>query len=298
MKVFNGCENLEVDLVSYTKDIFEIALRFGAVTYHQNDVKNKENLKKFIFDKILNNKTSPKILEAAHCAFVYKNISRINLARLTRDNCGAINSESSAIPVFNPDTGKIEKDYVEPNFIKPMSISADKELSDAYDDIVKAMQKFNEICTKNFSITHADRRYAFLQGETISIGIEYNFRQFQGMLNHRLIPAIGDEDFIAAAKAYYALYNQIQEDYKSGILTEENYMLWTMLLKKALPKVFFVDEMIGDQFNQGQKVVGDVPENPIYSKEKCQLYYELKRLLKENPDMLEKIEFKEIAENL
>lgn len=288
IKVHNGYEDTNVELLSYTKDIDEIAIRMCGLTYHHKDnFSNHKNTIDFIVKKILENKTSPKILEAAHCIFIFKNISRVNLARLTRDQVGAINSESGAVPFHNIETGTFTGKYKENvSIIKPLSIKYNESLNKKFDDIIKFINEFKDEIEKSGIIWAPDMRYLFPQGETISIAMEYNSRQLAAACNKRILNAVGDEDNYIMRKIIVTLIKQIENDYNNKQLTELSYKIWKKIINNAIPKVQFIDELLGDQLCKNMKIRGDNPKNPIYNKYECSLFYELIKMYIKTPELL------------
>lgn len=288
IKVHNGYEDVDVELLSYTKDIDEIAIRMCGLTYHHKDnFSNYKNTVDFMIKKILENKTSPKILEAAHCVFVFKNISRVNLARLTRDQVGAINGESGAVPLHNIETGTFTGKYKKNmSVIKPLSIKYNESLNKKFDDIIKSINEFKDEVEKSGEIWTPDARYLFPQGDTMSIAMEYNARQLASAGHKRLTNAVDDEDNYTIRKAIVALIKQVENDYNNKQLTELSYNIWKKIINNAIPKVQFVDELLGDQLCENMKIRGDNPKNPIFKKYECSLFYELIKMYVKAPELL------------
>lgn len=288
IKIHNGYEDIEVELLSYTKDIDEIAIRMCGLTYHHKDNFNDyNNTVEFITKKLIENKTSPKILEAAHCVFVFKNISRVNLARLTRDQVGAINSESGAVPYHNLETGTFTGKYKENvSIIKPLSIKYNESLNKKFDNIIKLINEFKDEIEKSGIIWAPDMRYLFPQGETISIAIEYNSRQLAAACNKRILNAVGDEDNFTMRKVIISLMRQVENDYNNKKISKLSYQIWKKIINNAIPKIQFVDELLGDQLCKNMKVRGDNIEKPIYNKYECSLFYELIKMYIKTPELL------------
>ena len=299
IKISEGYEDIRVELLSYTKDIDKIAIRMCGLTYHhKDDFSNYEKTVEFITKKLVENKTSPKILEAAHCTFVFKNISRVNLARLTRDQVGAINSESGAVPFHNLETGTFTGKYKDTvTVVKPLTVKFNPTLNEKFDKIISAISNFRATNEDNEYIWAPDMRYLFPQGETISIAMEYNSRQLAACCNKRMLNAVGDEDNFTMRKAIVELKNAIVTDYINGELSQLSYAIWENIIKNAIPKVQFVDELLGDQLCIGMKTRGDNPENPVYDKHDCSLFYELIRAYAQQPILLLLEGEREMVEN-
>lgn len=299
IKVYDGYEGVEVELLSYTKDIDNIAIRMCGLTYHhKDDFNNYKNTVDFITKKLIENKTSPKILEAAHCTFIFKNISRVNLARLTRDQVGAINSESGAVPYHNLETGTFTGKYKqEVSVIKPLAVKYNSILNEKFDKIISAISNFRANVEDNEYIWAPDMRYIFPQGETISIAMEYNSRQLAAACNKRILNAVGDEDNFTMRKAILAIKNKIEQDYSSKNLSYLSYVIWNNILRNAIPKVQFVDELLGDQLCIGMKIRGDNPQKTVYNKYDCSLFYELIRAYVLQPELLLLEGEKQMVEN-
>lgn len=299
IKVHDGYQDIEVELLSYTKDIDQIAIRMCGLTYHhKNDFSDYKNTIDFITKKLIENKTSPKILEAAHCTFIFKNISRVNLARLTRDQVGAINSESGAVPYHNLETGTFTGKYKqEVSVIKPLAVKYNTILNEKFDKIIQAISNFRATVEDNEYIWAPDMRYIFPQGETISIAMEYNSRQLAAACNKRILNAVGDEDNFTMRKAILAIKNKIEQDYSDENLSHLSYVIWNNILRNAIPKVQFVDELLGDQLCIGMKIRGDNPEKTVYNKYDCSLFYELIRAYVLQPELLLLEGEKQMVEN-
>lgn len=288
IEICEGYNNVEVELLSYTKDIDQIAIRMCGLTYHhKDDFNNYKNTIDFITKKLIENKTSPKILEAAHCTFIFKNISRVNLARLTRDQVGAINSESGAVPFHNLETGTFTGKYKSNvSIIKPLSVKYNNILNEKFDNIIKAISDFRQTVEENEYIWAPDMRYLFPQGETISIAMEYNSRQLAAACNKRILNAVGDEDNFTMRKALLALKNAIEYDYSNENLSHLSYIIWNNIIKNAIPKVQFIDELLGDQLCVNMKTRGDNPQKTVYNKYDCSLFYELIKAYALQPQLL------------
>lgn len=287
IKIFNGYEGVEVELLSYTKDIDNIAVRMCGLTYHhKDDFSNYKNTVDFITKKLIENKTSPKIMEAAHCVFAFKNISRVNLARLTRDQVGAINSESGAVPFHNLETGTFTGKYKkEVSVIKPLSVKNNEILNKKFDEIINKIDEFKDLIEKDEIVWAPDMRYLFPQGETISIAMEYNARQLSAACNKRMLNAVGDEDNFTMRKAILALKNRLKSDFEKKQISELSYKIWCNIVNNSLPKVQFIDELLGEQLCEGMKTRGDC-NKPIYDKTDCSLFYELINAYVYNQDLL------------
>jgi hypothetical protein len=285
LKISEGYRDIDVEVVSYTRDLGPQSLSLCGLTWHCNDIsKLNEEGKQVLIDKILNNKTSPKISEVGKVTFIFKNISRVCLARLTRDQCEAINAESQATPSFGADM-KLSSKHVERRTTVPLNIVKDPELYAEYKGILDMIEAYQQKLEKLDFAWAPDIRYIGSMGTQIDIAIQYNLRQFVACCNKRFINAINDEDNYAMRKARFALIKKIEADVASGSLDHVSQAIWSGAIANCDPSVDFVDNLLGKEFNRGKPFRGD-GDTHIYRREQTAWYHELLRMRDEEPELL------------
>jgi hypothetical protein len=278
LKVSEGYRDIQVEVLSFTQDLGPQAVRMAGLTWHQPTP--AQGAVAVLAQKIREGKTSPKILEVGKVTFLIRNISRICLARLTRDACEAINAESQATPTFD-DNMQLKSKHVSRRATVPLNIVNDPELYAEYKGILDMIEAFQLKLEGRDFCWAPDIRYIGTMGTQIDIAMEFNTRQFIAACNRRFISSINDEDNYAYRKMWAALKAAIQ-DTPVDDLTRT---LWDKVIADCDPKVDFVDELLGTSYDRGHPFRGD-GSNPIYTKEQTAWYYELKRIALEEPELL------------
>jgi hypothetical protein len=284
LTIYEGYKSVEAEILNYTTNAGELAIRFLGPTYHVYNYPEPE-MEKFLSDKLAGNKTSPQIKKLFKVQVLYKNISRACLARLTRDESDVINSESHAVPGVDP-KGKFKDKHVNWGAIIPASIERHPEAKIRYIELLHELDKYRKYLEDNDIAWAPDVRYILPCANTINIAFEYNARQFIGLCNRRIINSVGDEDNYAVRKALFNLKNKLNKDYDEGKITNLTYKLWNNIFAECVTKGEFIDENLGKQLSdRGVPFWGDC-EKPFYDKTEASMYYELIRLLEEEPGML------------
>jgi hypothetical protein len=284
-----GYKDIQVECVSFTKDLGEQALSAAGLTWHINDVHSlNEKGVKTLVDKLINKKISPKILETAKCSFVFKNISRICLARLTRDQCEGINAESQATPTFD-DNMELKSRRVNRRATIPLNIVQNEELCAEYMGILDMVEAFQQKLENADFAWAPDIRYIGTMGTQISIYMQFNMRQFISTCQRRFINAINDEDNYAYRKARHALQEAVAawfEGENRSLVDGVTHRLWSSAIDECDPRTDYVDELLSTGFDRGRKFVGEVVEKPIYTPNQTAWAYELVRMAREEPRLL------------
>jgi hypothetical protein len=292
LRVSKGYKDIQVECVSFTPDIGEQAVSAIGLTYHINDLSKlrAEGLRTLV-DKIAGGKTNPKIMEAAKCSFIFKNISRVCLSRLTRDQCEAINSESQATPTFN-ESMELSSKHVARRATVPLNIVNDPELFAEYKGILDMIEAF-QLKLEGADFAWApDIRYIGTMGTQIDIFMQFNARQFIATCMRRFINSINDEDNYAYRKARHALAVKVA----STTMSDLSRQLWHKVIADCDPKVDFTDELLGKEFDRGVSFIGDADKH-IYNADQTAWAYELIRISKDEPELLLKGE-KEMVDRL
>jgi hypothetical protein len=234
-------------------------------------------------------------MEAAKCSFIFKNISRICLSRLTRDQCEAINSESQATPTFD-DNMELSSKHVARRTTVPINIVNDPELYAEYKGILDMIEAFQlKLEEKDFAWA-PDIRYIGTMGTQIDIFMQFNARQFIATCNRRFINSINDEDNYAYRKARDALLGALAQAFSKGEISELSMNLWMKVIADCDPKIDFTDELLGKEFDRGVPFRGDADKH-IYTADQTAWSYELVRIAKQEPGLLLKGE-KEMVDRL
>lgn len=284
----NGYKGIEVEIISYTKHPAKIIwdmLKQTWISLHDVDYdENNETVKEFINDS-LSKRLNPVPQETILIQAVFKGISRVNLAQLTRHRGWIFNSESQMPQPVNH------------NVIIPLNIvnspfyeRAKKLIEDSqklYDDMTKGNEN-----KETTNIPYQDARYLLIHGQTADISASFTLPQLVNAVGMRFENNTHDEINYTFRLLVKELRKAIEEDKEMDILDK---LIYNTLLNNC--DVFGANRKIGTchdamfgnsfkRFNDADNYVTKTTENCLFDYKKLAWYDELKRIYKEEPELL------------
>lgn len=284
----NGYKGIGVEIISYTKHPAKIIwdmLKQTWISLHDVDYDpNNETVKKFIIDS-LSKRLNPVPQETILIQAIFKGISRVNLAQLTRHRGWIFNSESQMPQPVNH------------NVIIPLNIvnspfyeRAKKLIEDSqklYDDMTKGNEN-----KETTNIPYQDARYLLIHGQTADISASFTLPQLVNAVGMRFENNTHDEINYTFRLLIKELRKVIEEDKELDNLDK---MVYNTLLDNcdvfgANRKVgTCYDAMFGNSFKRfldANEYVTKATEECLFDYKKLAWYAELKRIYKEEPELL------------
>lgn len=288
----NGYKGIGVEIISYTKHPAKIMwdmlkqtwIRLHDIDYDPSNETVNETVKKFIIDS-LSKRLNPVPQETILIQAIFKGISRVNLAQLTRHRGWIFNSESQMPQPVNH------------NVIIPLNIvnspfyeRAKKLIEDSqklYDDMTKGNEN-----KETTNIPYQDARYLLIHGQTADISASFTLPQLVNAVGMRFENNTHDEINYTFRLLIKELRKVIEEDKELDNLDK---MVYNTLLNNcdvfgANRKVgTCYDAMFGNSFKRfpdANAYVTKATEECLFDYKKLAWYTELKRIYKEEPELL------------
>lgn len=276
-KISNGYEDISVEVIDYNKNIAEHAWNCYRMTWRdlQNvdyDV-NNEKVKEAV-NNIIKFRALPMPREQAIITFRINNISRINLAQITRQRKAAFNVESQM------------PEPVEHNVILPLNIANNEKLSKKAQDLILLSQEVYDACIEE-GIPPQDARYLLMHGQTTSLAYVVDINTFVGSFAMRCENNLSDEINLAYRLMKREILYKVKDDFDAGVIDELTYNFYTEIIKGAdaagaARKVGQnYDGVFGNSFKRypdANEEVTKITENCSYDYTKSAWYLELQKL--------------------
>lgn len=287
--VQNGYKGIGVEIIGYTKHPAKVMWDMLKQTWIQlQDIEYNPELpivKEFITGSV-DKRLNPTPQETVLIQCVFKNISRVNLAQLTRHR-GWLFQVESQMP-----------QHVEHNVILPLNI-VQSEFYERAVKLIEESQKLYDDMTKgnddgkdNTVIPYQDARYLLMHGQTCDASCSFTLPQLVNVCGQRLENNTADE-------INYAFRLLLKELKKAIALDDEMDELDKLIYIKnlercdcfgaAAKKCFTCDDVFGNSFKRfcdGNEHVTYATENCKFDYSKSAWYAELKRIYKEEPELL------------
>ena len=287
--VQNGYKGISVEIISYTKHPAKVMWDMLKQTWIQlQDIEYNPELpivREFITGSI-DKRLNPTPQETVLIQCVFKNISRVNLAQLTRHR-GWLFQVESQMP-----------QHVEHNVILPLNI-VQSEFYERAVKLIEESQKLYDDMTKGNDngkdhtvIPYQDARYLLIHGQTCDASCSFSLPQLVNVCGQRLENNTADE-------INYAFRLLLKELKKAIALDDEmdelDKLVYTKNLERcdcfgaAVKKCFTCDDVFGNSFKRfedANEYVTHATENCKFDYRKSAWYAELKRIYKEEPELL------------
>lgn len=286
--VQTGYKGIDVEIISYTKNPAKIMWDMLKQTWIElQDIEydvNNEKCREFIIGSV-EKRLNPTPQEAVLIQVVFKNISRVNLAQLTRHRGWLFNAESQM------------PQKVEHNVILPLSI-ANSEYAERAAKLIEESQKlYDDMVSGNESkettnIPYQDARYLLMHGQTCDISCSFTLPQLVNVCGQRLENNTADEINYAFRILLRKLRKEILSDARMDEL--DKYVYYMNLDRcdcfgASSKKCFTCDDVFGNSFGRfesANKHVEKATKNCKLDFRKSAWFLELKRILKEEPELL------------
>lgn len=284
----NGYKGIGVEIISYTKHPAKIIwdmLKQTWISLHDVDYDpNNETVKKFITDS-LSKRLNPVPQETILIQALFKGISRVNLAQLTRHRGWIFNSESQMPQPVNHNV------IIPLNIVNSPFYERAKKLIEDSQKLYDDMTKGNDT-KETTNIPYQDARYLLIHGQTADISASFTLPQLVNAVGMRLENNTHDEINYTFRLLVKELRKVIEEDKELDNLDK---MVYNTLLNNcdvfgANRKVgTCYDAMFGNSFKRfpdANEYVTKATENCLFDYTKLAWYTELKRIYKEEPELL------------
>lgn len=288
MKYQEGYKGIEVEIISYTKNPAKIMWDMLKQTWIKLQNVDYDSTLQVVQDFIegsLEKRLNPTPQESIQIQCVFKNISRVNLAQLTRHRGWLFQAESQM------------PQHVNHNILLPLNIvnskyyeRAKKLIEDSqklYDDMTKGNEN-----KETTNIPYQDARYLLLHGQTCDIACSFSLPDLVKVCGQRLENNTADEINYAFRILLKELKSEIEKDDELDSLDK---MIYLKTIEKCdcfganSEKSFVCDDVFGNSFKRfkdGNKYVTFTTKHCKFDYVKSAWYQELKRILKEEPDLL------------
>jgi len=297
--VQNGYKGIGVEIIGYTKHPAKVMWDMLKQTWIQlQDIEyNPERpiVKEFITGSV-NKRLNPTPQETVLIQCVFKNISRVNLAQLTRHR-GWLFQVESQMPQHVEHNVVLPLNIVQSEFYE-RAVKLIEESQKLYDDMTKG----NDDGKDHTVIPYQDARYLLMHGQTCDASCSFTLPQLVNVCGQRLENNTADEINYAFRLLLKELKKAIALDNE---MDELDKLVYIKNLERcdcfgaAAKKCFTCDDVFGNSFKRFE----DANEYVIHATENCKFdysksawYAELKRIYKEEPELLLPGE-KEMIEN-
>ena len=288
MGIQNGYKGIDVEIISYTKHPAKIMWDMLKQTWIelQNVEYNPESeiVKEFIKGS-LEKRLNPTPQETIMIQAVFKNISRVNLAQLTRHR-GWLFQVESQMP-----------QHVKHNVILPLNIVQSEFYERAKKLIEDSQKLYDDMTAGNESkettnIPYQDARYLLIHGQTCDASCSFTLPQLVNVCGQRLENNTADEINYAFRILLNKLMDAILGDEEMDTLDKFIYMYnlgRCDCFGANANKCFTCDDVFGNSFKRfpdGNEHVTKATENCKFDFTKSAWYTELKRILDEEQELL------------
>lgn len=288
MSIQNGYKGIDVEIIGYTKHPAKVMWDMLKQTWIElQDIEYNPELpivREFIIGS-LEKRLNPTPQETIMIQAVFKNISRVNLAQLTRHR-GWLFQVESQMP-----------QHVEHNVILPLNIVNSEFYERAVKLIEDSQKLYDDMTAGNNSkettgIPYQDARYLLMHGQTCDASCSFTLPQLVNVCGQRLENNTADEINYAFRLLLKELKEAIETD---GDMDELDYLVYKYNLEKcdcfgaAAKKCFTCDDVFGNSFKRfadANTYVTKATTNCKFDFKKSAWYAELKRIYNEEPELL------------
>lgn len=287
--VQNGYKGIGVEIIGYTKHPAKVMWDMLKQTWIQfQDIEYNPELpivKEFITGSV-DKRLNPTPQETVLIQCVFKNISRVNLAQLTRHR-GWLFQVESQMPQHVEHNVVLPLNIVQSEFYE-RAVKLIEESQKLYDDMTKG----NDDGKDHTVIPYQDARYLLMHGQTCDASCSFTLPQLVNVCGQRLENNTADEINYAFRLLLKELKKAIAIDDE---MDELDKLVYTKNLERcdcfgaASKKCFTCDDVFGNSFKRfcdGNEHVTHATESCKFDYSKSAWYAELKRIYKEEPELL------------
>jgi len=288
MNVQNGYKGIDVEIISYTKHPGKIIwdmLKQTWISLHDKEYDpNDPTVREFIEDSLAK-RLNPVPQETILIQVVFKGISRVNLAQLTRHRGWIFNSESQMPQPVNHNV-LVPLNIMNSEF-RDRALKLIEDSQKLYDDMVAGNEN-----RETTNIPYQDARYLLIHGQTADISASFTLPQLVGAVGMRLENNTHDE----INYTFRILLKKLRD---AVFFDEEMDELDKMIYNRMLDNcdVFGAnrhvgtchDAMFGNSFKRfpdADSFVTKTTDECLFDYKKLAWYQELKRMYVEEPELL------------
>ena len=283
-----GYKGIDVEIIGYTKHPAKVMWDMLKQTWIQlQDIEYNPELpivKEFITGSV-DKRLNPTPQETVLIQCVFKNISRVNLAQLTRHR-GWLFQVESQMP-----------QHVEHNVVLPLNIVQSEFYERAVKLIEESQKLYDEMVAGNenkdtTNIPYQDARYLLIHGQTADISASFTLPQFLNACGMRFENNTHDEINYTFRIALFKLMKAIEEDVELDEIDRKIYNHFfrvcdTFGAGNKLGTCY--DAMFGNSFKRfkdANDFVTEATNNCLFDYKKLAWYAELLRMYNEEPELL------------
>ena len=284
----HGYKGIDVGIISYTKHPAKIMWDMLKQTWIELQIVEYDAKNPIIQDFILGSiekRLNPTPMETVLIQAVFRNISRVNLAQLTRHR-GWLFQVESQMP-----------QHVDHNVILPLNIVNSEFYERAVKLIEDSQKLYDDMTAGNDSrettgIPYQDARYLLIHSQTCDASCSFTLPQLVNVCGQRLENNTADEINYAFRILLWKLKEAIIADES---MDELDKLIYMRSLNKcdcfgaAAGKCFTCDDVFGNSFKRfpdANAYVTAATENCKFDYTKSAWYAELKRIYHEEPQLL------------
>lgn len=288
MSIQNGYKGIDVSIIGYTKHPAKVMWDMLKQTWIElQDVEydpDNEVVQNFIIGSV-EKRLNPTPQETVMIQAVFHNISRVNLAQLTRHR-GWLFQVESQMP-----------QHVTHNVILPLNIVNSEFYERAVKLIEDSQKLYDDMTAGNSSkdttgIPYQDARYLLMHGQTCDASCSFTLPQLVNTCGQRLENNTADEINYAFRILLKKLVEAIERDDE---MDELDKLIYLLNLKRcdcfgaSAGKCFTCDDVFGNSFRRfpdGNEHVTKATVGCKFDFTKSAWYAELKRIYSEEPGLL------------
>lgn len=283
-----GYKGIDVEIIGYTKRPAKVMWDMLKQTWIElQDIEydvNNPTVVEFIRGSV-EKRLNPTPQETVLIQAVFKNISRVNLAQLTRHR-GWLFQVESQMP-----------QHVEHNVLLPLNIVHSEFYERAVKLIEDSQKLYDDMTAGNenkdtTNIPYQDARYLLIHGQTCDASCSFTLPQLVNVCGQRLENNTADEINYAFRillhKLSYAILMDDEMDELDKLVYIENLNRCDAFGANQY-KSFVCDDVFGNSFKRfpdGNVHVKRATENCKFDYTKSAWYAELKRIYEEEPELL------------
>lgn len=288
MSIQKGYKGIGVEIIGYTKHPAKVMWDMLKQTWIElQDIEydvNNPVVQEFIKGS-LEKRLNPTPQETVLIQAVFKNISRVNLAQLTRHR-GWLFQVESQMP-----------QHVKHNVLLPLNIVNSEFYERAVKLIEDSQKLYDDMTAGNESkdttnIPYQDARYLLIHGQTCDASCSFTLPQLVNVCGQRLENNTADEINYAFRLLLRELTIKVLMDDEMDVLDKQIYAYNINkcdCFGAAQNKCFTCDDVFGNSFKRfpdGNVHVKRATENCKFDYTKSAWYAELKRIAEEEPELL------------
>lgn len=288
VQVQKGYKGIDVDIISYTKHPAKVIwdmLKQTWISLHDVEYDPNSQVVREFINESLSKRLNPVPQETILIQAVFRGISRVNLAQLTRHRGWIFNSESQMPQAVNHNVMVPLNIVNSPYYERVLKLIKDSQ--DLYDEMTAGNE--NKDTT---NIPYQDARYILIHGQTTDISASFTLPQLVGAAGMRLENNTHDEINYTFRLLIKELIDAVENDDEMDDL--DKWVYFTLLDRCD---VFGAnnhvgtcyDAMFGNSFKRfpdANKYVTKATENCLFDYKKLAWYHELKRMHVEEPELL------------